>query len=309
MDRAAALARIAALAREHGIGHAEIRAALDRGDSASSNWVRSLFAALGGLFVLAGAVAALDRVWADLIPSARVAAVFGTGLVALVLAVAADRDPRYERAGSPLFLVAGLFQASGLFVLLDEFPTGFDGATDASLVFGALAAQFGAIFGALRRTEVLFLTVAFASLLFTAILARLDFDEGLISAVVGILGLLVTYGISRTRWSGFAPLSWSVFALCLTIGLFDLVESSFPLDLLLIATAALLIQTSVFVGSRALLVVSVLAMLVYLGYYTREYFADTLGWPIALVVFGLVLLALSGYALRLGRRIGNPSRE
>ena len=48
-------------------------------------------------------------------------------------------------------------------------------------------------------------------------------------------------------------------------------------------------------------------MLAYLGYYTREYFADVLGWPVALILFGLVLLALSGYAFKLGQGMSNPS--
>lgn len=308
MDRDAALEHIAELAREHALSADEIRAAIEVESPGAPGWARSLLAVLGGLFVLAGAVAALDRVWADLVPGARVLAVFGTGIAALALAMAASRDPRFERAGAPLFLAAALFEASGLFVLFGEFPTGFEPETDAALVFGALALQFAAVFGWFRRTELLFLVLAFAFLFFAAVLTRLGVDEHLISVVLGVSGLLATFGIERTRWRGFAPLAWAVFALCLTIGCFELLESTFPADLLLIAIAALLIQASVRVGSRSLLVVSVLAMLAYLGYYTREYFADTLGWPIALVLFGLVLLALSGYALRLGRRI-RPDRS
>jgi hypothetical protein len=49
---------------------------------------------------------------------------------------------------------------------------------------------------------------------------------------------------------------------------------------------------------------SVIVLLSYLGYFTQEYFADTLGWPIALIVFGAVLLAASGFAIRLGQRMG-----
>jgi len=41
---------------------------------------------------------------------------------------------------------------------------------------------------------------------------------------------------------------------------------------------------SVKVKSRTLLLVSTFALLGYLGYFTNQYFADILGWPIALII-------------------------
>ena len=87
-------------------------------------------------------------------------------------------------------------------------------------------------------------------------------------------------------------------------GAFDLVEGQFPMDFSLAGVAAALIYAGVVARSRSLLVTGVLAMLGFLGYFTNEYFADMLSWPVALILMGLLMLGLSSYALKLGRRMG-----
>ncbi|NKI35577.1 hypothetical protein HFP89_10410 [Wenzhouxiangella sp. XN79A] len=323
-DRAEALARIAELARHFEIGPDEIGTALAGGPQARAagapDRVRTLLALVGGLFVLAGLVGLLQLIWSDLAPFARVVAVFGSGAVLLALGLVADRDEAFERAASPLLLVAGLFQTAGLFVLLDEYPTGFDDALDAMLVFGAMAVQFGALFAGVKRADLLFLLLVAGTLFLSAALAWLDVDGEWVALMLGGSGLLLSFGLERTPWHGLCGLAWVSYAVMAAFGLFEVVEGSFPADLLLIAFAALIIQLSVHVARRALLVAGVGIMLACLGYYTGEYFADVFGWPIALIAFGLVLLALSGYAWRVGRRIaasnhdrshmhGSPPRE
>lgn len=303
--RVEALARIVALARSHCIDAATIADALHDGPTASSSgssdWVRTLLALVGGLFVLAGLVGLLHLIWDDLSSPARVIAVFGSGLVLLVLGLVASRDEAFERAASPLLLVAGLFQTAGLAVLLDEYTTDLDEAVAGMLIFGAIAIQFGALFAALKRTDLLFLLLVAGTLFAAASLAWLDIDGEWIAAALGAAGLLVAFGLERTPWRGVCGPAWSAYAALAAVGLYELVEGAFPVDLVLIAAAAFLIQISVYVARRSLLVVGVIIMLSYLGYYTREYFANVVGWPIALIAFGLVLLGLSGFAVRLGR--------
>jgi uncharacterized membrane protein YiaA len=56
------------------------------------------------------------------------------------------------------------------------------------------------------------------------------------------------------------------------------------------------------VRSRSLLVVGTISMLFYVGYYTAEHFANVVGWPIALMIIGVVLIALSSAAVKLNRK-------
>lgn len=306
MTRTEALHHIVELAREHELSRKEVLEALPSGNSTAS-WLRPLLATLGGLFVLAGLLAGLYLVWDELLPLTRVIIVFGAGLCALAMAIAGCLHPAYERAALPLFLLAGLFQAVGLVVLLQEYPPDWPDAVSWVLWTGVLAIQFTALFAWLKRTDLLFLVLVFASLCFIAAGDQLDVGSDWIFLALGLGGLCLSFGLERTAFRTLCPLTWVAYGLCFGGGLFVLVQSRAIFDLLLIAAAAGLIQASVVLERRSLLAVSVLMLLVYLGYYTGEYFADTLGWPISLILFGLILLALSGYAIRLGRRMGSGS--
>jgi hypothetical protein len=74
-----------------------------------------------------------------------------------------------------------------------------------------------------------------------------------------------------------------------------------PAEILFIAAAAGLVYLSVVVRSRTLLVAATLGVLGYSGWFTSQYFADSIGWPLALIAFGIVMIGLSGLAYRLDR--------
>jgi len=51
---------------------------------------------------------------------------------------------------------------------------------------------------------------------------------------------------------------------------------------------------SVYLKSRIILVLSTVFLIVHVSYLTGEYFADSLGWPISLILLGFVIIGL-GY--------------
>jgi hypothetical protein len=54
--------------------------------------------------------------------------------------------------------------------------------------------------------------------------------------------------------------------------------------------------------SRTLLAVATLAILAYTGWFTSQHFVDSIGWPLALMAFGLLMIGLSALAVRIDRR-------
>jgi hypothetical protein len=62
------------------------------------------------------------------------------------------------------------------------------------------------------------------------------------------------------------------------------------------------VYLSIAVRSRVLLIVSTVAILAYISYFTSEHFLDSLGWPIVLILLGLLLIGLSAAAMRINRR-------
>ncbi len=310
-DRQDALDRIAEIVEDHDLSVEAVVKRLDGASAATGGGnerlIRRILAYLGAIFVLAGAVTAVNMFWEDLGSAGRVIASFGTGLIALVLAIATHRDSRYEAASTPLFLVAALFQTSGLFVFLNEYSIGGDPALGAMAVFGVMTLQSLLLFASIRRTSLVFLSVFFGFAFVASALVWLDVDDGFGSLVIGISGLLVSWRIRATPHHAVTPLAFFVFGALTAFGAFDLVEGEFPLDFSLVGVAAALIYAGVVARSRSLLVTGVLAMLAFLGYFTNEYFANMLSWPVALVMMGLLMLGLSSYAVKLGR--GMRSRD
>ncbi len=302
-----ALGKIVDLAEKNGLTIEDIAAYFVRNapqtQQGSSSIVMKLLTYVGALFIFSGISAFVALLWDDLNSAARVIITFGPGLVALIMGLAALKDARYAKAATPLFLIAAFLEPAGLFVFLKEYFDGDDAALATMVVFAPLAAQMGLFFYAKRQTSLLFFTVIYGFAFFGAAMAKLDIDEDLVATVLGLSGLLISHAINKTPHRAFVPFSYFIAALCMATGAFSLLESIPPFDFLLIGLAALMIYASVVAQSRSFLVASVIVMLGYLGYYTEEYFADVTGWPLALIVMGMVMLGISSYAVKLGQKI------
>ena len=83
-------------------------------------------------------------------------------------------------------------------------------------------------------------------------------------------------------------------------GLFEWVEGTWA-ELLFVVAVCGMVYLGVWARSRILNLASTVALLAYTAYFTGRYFADSVGWPIALIVIGLLMLAISALALRIDR--------
>lgn len=306
-DRRRALETIAALAREHGLSADEIAAAIGASQSAPAPGPRErgrlvrVLGYLGGTFVFAGIGVFVALQWAWMNAGARVVATLGSGLAALVLALLAYADDRFDKAAAPLLLIAALLEPIGMLVAFQEFGSGGDWRIAALITFGAMALQFGATFSRLRRSTPLFVTVVFAALFWWTALDLLDAEGRTMAMAIGASLLLAAAGVDRTAHRDITPVWYLIGAAAFLTGFFDLVQRT-PLELAFLAAAAAFVYFSVVARSRTLLFVATIAILAYTTWFTREHFADSIGWPLALIIFGFLMFGLSALAFRLDRR-------
>ncbi|GAB4177695.1 MAG: hypothetical protein Kow0020_13660 [Wenzhouxiangellaceae bacterium] len=300
-----ALARIVEIAQAHRLTPERVLRALEgepaESDGANGVWKRQLLAIAGGLLLLTGLAGVLELVWDGLSPTTRVLAVYGPGLLMLVAGLASVALNTYRQTATPLLIAGSALQTAGLFVLCDEFFPALDPAYAASGVFGLMTAQSGVLFRLLRRSDLLFLLLAAASLFVAAVLNLLGLDEDLIAVFIGLCGLALTHGLERSRWRTLCGLAWVVYAICAGGGLLAWVAGHFPADVLLVPYSIALLLISLRVGRFGLTLIAFGYAMMSLTYYTGRYFADVLGWPIALILLGVLLLGLSGGAMRLRR--------
>lgn len=304
-DRARALQEITSLARQHGLGAGDIAAALgepspaEHGNRAQAVLVRVL-GFLGGTFVFAGIGVFIALQWGVMSSAARVIVTLGSGLAVYVLAVLSCKDARFDKAAAPLFLVAAALVPTGMLVAFREFGSGGDWRLASLVTCGTTALQFGAAFLSLRRSTPLFATIVFATLFWGTALDLLDADGHTIALVLGAWLLLIAVGVDRTPHRDITPVWYLFGAAAFLNGLFDIVKRT-PLEIGFLGAAAGFVYLSVVLHSRMLLFVATVAILGYTGWFTGQYFADSVGWPLALIVFGLFMIGLSALAFRIDR--------
>ena len=315
--RLRALQDIVALAREHRLTAVEIGAALAEepapaadlsavarsaeAESRARTILVRVGAYLGGTFVFAGIVAFIALQWDSMNSAARVIITLGSGLAAFAMATIATRDSRFDKAAPPLFLIAAGLEPTGMLVAFNEFGSGGDARWAALFTAGVMAIQFAAIFSVLRQSMLLFLAVLFAMLSWVTAFDILNVDESFGVTMLGGCLLLAAIAADRTPHRVITPAWYLAGGIGFLYGLFDIVEGTL-FEVLFILTASGFVYLSAAIPSRTLLLVATGAILGYTGWFTGEHFADSLGWPLALVLFGLLMISLSALAFRIDRK-------
>ena len=123
------------------------------------------------------------------------------------------------------------------------------------------------------------------------------------SLITGLCIGSAAYGMHKAdRYPRLIALGYFVGSIMAYVGLFDLVENT-SVELLYFAVTASILYACVVLQSRALLLTTVLAMLSFIGYFSGKHFANSLGWPITLVLMGVTFLGVGAIAIKVKRRI------
>lgn len=300
-----ALQDIVAIAKHHQITLDEIAQALqvakDTADKPPASVLSKLFGYIGGIFVFAGIAVFIAMYWDDFGSAARVIVTLGSGLIAFLMGLICLTDKKYERAATPLFLMSSLLQPTGILVMLHEYASGGDARHGLLFMAAYMLVQQGCTFWAKGRTVLAFSAILFGCIFFANLFDILDINEKLIGVVIGTSLLFIAYALNQSKHSAIAAFWYFIGAVVLLWSVFESVKHS-ALEPVYLGVCALIIFISTYVRSRTLLLVGTLAMLFYIGYYTAKHFANTVGWPIALVLIGIALIALSSLAVKLNNK-------
>jgi hypothetical protein len=121
--------------------------------------------------------------------------------------------------------------------------------------------------------------------------------------LVGMSVMSAAYGLQKAgRYSGLAALGYFAGSIMAYTGLFDLLHNT-SFELAYLGVTAAMLYACVAMQSRALLFTTVIAMLGFIGYYTAKHFANSLGWPVTLVLMGVAFLGVGTIAIKVRRQI------
>lgn len=302
-QRQRAMSDIVELCRRHSISAAEVAQALGGNPSIKrEDAVGKFFGFLGGIFIFAGLGIYIGMFWDDFSSPMRILVTLGVGVSLHLLALLAARSSQYQRAATAMFLIASFMQAGGMAVFVHEvFPLVVDWQNPALIISALMCLEQLVTFAALRRGELLFSGLLFGTLFAGNFLDLAGLDADLIAATLGIALLFIAYGMERLQFAGVRGITYFAGSVMLLGGGFELIEGS-PVEVLFIGLCSFLAYLSTRAQSKVLLFNATVGLLGYIGYFTSKHFVNSLGWPLALIVFGFMLFGISGAAIRLKQR-------
>jgi len=301
--RDTALAEIVEIAERNGLSEKEITNALRSAskENPGGTILSRLLAYLGGIFIISGIGVFITMFWEDMNTAAHLVVTLGAGVAAMILAILYLFHDRFSKAATPLFLMAAALQSTGILVAFDELGTGGDEQKATLAMTVVMMLQMLAVFFKYQRDVLLFLALIFGAASAGNALDLVNLDEDMITLVVGFSLLLVTAGVDRSAFRSITPFWYFAGSAMFLWAAFELLEDT-PFHVLFLGLAALSIYYSTVAKSRTLLFVSTVAMISYLGYYTYQNFVDSAGWPLVLIVLGLLLTGLSTAAIKINKK-------
>ncbi len=303
------MTEILALVEAHNISLEELTSALSRREIEANKGdaftLTRVFSYLGGIFILAGLSTYIGLSWGKLNSAARIIITLGPGIICLIIAFTMALQTVRRSSVAILVILSAIFQSTGLFVAVYEFSNGGgDIRVAAFIIFAVLAIQYGLIFAKVKRTSFLFFAVYFAFGSFTSLCSVLNIPYKLIEFICGSSLLALSYGLQRTPYNSICGFGYFVGSIILLWLGFDLLWHSW-VEILYIAIASFMLYASTIVGSRSMLVTSAIALFSYISYFTSQHFMDSMGWPICLIILGIVFFGIGNLALRLNKKLAH----
>lgn len=265
--------------------------------------VTKMLYVLGAAIAIIGIVLFVFQIWEDMGSFGHIAVTLGIGvLLAVMGSILLRQKPDDEYIGPVFHAMGGLLIPSGAMVMLNELYNNVE-MWHVTFAFGAIFA-FYMLLQAIRKHYVLtFFAIAngtaFIYFLVEAMVEPSYEWQGdlyaYLTMVIGVSYLLLAYAfrgssneklIEVLQFFGSAGFFGSAFS-----RVFDSV--TWQMFYFILVGGGLFL--SIYMKSSRILLVSTLFLLMHISYITGEYFADSLGWPISLVILGFLFIGL-GYA-------------
>lgn len=269
---------------------------------------------LGGIIVLLGIIVLAAQNWESFNTFMRMLITLGSALVAYVVGVLLRENAKTESLSRIFFFLSMLLLPTGLLVTLFEFGYDVDGRGMQSFVSALLLAFALVSFSLFRRVLFIAFAVIFGTWLFAAVTEWLiarsfvysdSFTEYRV-LVIGATYLLLAPAFARRQWDTLTMLIQTagciaVLGSTLSLGGFFPDRSIFW-ELIYPAIVFGFMLAGAHLRVRPFLFFGAVFLMIYVGKITGEYFQDSLGWPLALVIAGFALMGIGYLTLHLNKK-------
>lgn len=269
---------------------------------------------LGGAIVFLGIAILLGQNWDYFNPGVKIFVTLGSAIAAYVVAVLLLNYPNLKGPAQAFFLLAGLVMPLGLYVSLDKMGMDVGSNSSQLLIWLILFVAYIVSFFRFKLTVLSLFAVIFSTVLFHFIISlltgsSLSYDSHVYeyeAMAVGLAYLCLGYYLSETYQKvltgflyGFGVLIF--LGSTMTLGGWNPNQNTFW-ELIYPFLVFGIIFLSVYLKSKSFLVFGSLFLVGYIFKLTGEYFSDSMGWPLALMIAGFLVMLVGYYAVKLGKK-------
>jgi len=272
--------------------------------------VTKMLYVLGAAIVGIGIIIFVYQVWNDIGSFGHILVTLGLGFLLTTIGSLLLKQKPGDNIGSVFHCIGGMLIPGGAMVTLYELHVDFISLWPVTITFGVIF-MFYLLLNFVHKNAVLtFFAITHGTislyLLVESIVGGSFYMHGdlyaYLTMIVGVSYLLLAYSF-RDGWNkeliGVLYFFGSIGFFGAT---FSRVFDSVPWQMLyfLIVIGGLFL--SAYMRSRAILVVSTLFLLAHVSYITGEYFTDSMGWPISLVILGFIFIGLGYVSININKR-------
>ena len=324
MDKQQLLSEISQMAQSGKLSQAEVLAVfpgapagMQETATAKHLSISEILYYIGGAIVFLGIIVLCYQNWDSFSSFLRIFITLGSCLACFFIAVLLNRYENLKKASDAFFLLFGMLAPLSAGVVCNEAGVDLTNNGLWVLVYIILTAVFFGVFWYFKQKIILLLfSIAFATILFHYLIAllvgqNLSADDyykiweyqflviGLVYMLVGRYLALTSQKVLVGALYGFGSLFF--LGSTLALGGWQPNQNAFW-ELIYPLLVFGMIFWSVYAKSKAFLVFGTIFLIAYILKLTGEYFTSGFGWPLALVIAGLVIMVVGYYAVKINKQ-------
>jgi len=276
---------------------------------------------IGGAIIVLGIAIMISQNWTTLGTPIQILVTLGSAIAAYITGVLLSKYQDFNGVAAAFFLISALVMPIGLIITLDRAGLNVETTSFMVLISSLLFTMFLASYFVFKKTIFIFFSIIYGTWVFYAITQWLISGSPVMDSdtlieywalVTGLGYILLGYQFSTNDHRSLSGVLYGFGSLALLgsamiLGGFSPNQNVFW-ELIYPILVFGIILLSVKLKSKTFLVFGSLFLIGYILKLTGEYFSDGLGWPLALVLSGLIIIGISYYAVRISKKyITNPT--
>jgi len=267
---------------------------------------------LGVTIIVFGIIALVARIWNDMGPFGRILITLGLGLLTTTIgSILLLKQKPEEKLGMVFHFIGGILIPGGAVVTLYEL--GIDNDWTIAITFVGMFV-FYLLLNIIHKHAILtFFAIAnVTAAIYLIINAIISTTKGwygdtyiiyrYLNMVIGSSYLFLAHAF-RVKWNKNLIGALHFFGSTGFLGsAFLQVFNSVPWQLLYFLIVLCGLFLSAYMKSRSILIMSTIFLFVHVSYITNEYFADSLGWPISLIILGFIFIGLGYVSVTINKK-------